>query len=213
MSALFHSIILFWSITSAAQALTIHFDDLDASAGDIDLSGSAYQGYNWTNFSAYYSLSGFDGLNHGIVSADIAAYGGGETSESDHSKPLISTLSANSPFDLTNAYFNAVYYDNLDVIVEGLLDNRVLFSKSLTVSTTSALLVTFDFNGINRLNFWSVQTESTINPFGCRGFKCTQFTIDSLNIQDSSSNATTPEPPLLILLCFGMVLTAIFTRR
>ena len=213
MSGLFNSIILFWSITSAAEALTIHFDDLDASAGDIDLSGSAYQGYNWTNFSAYYSLSGFDGLNHGIVSADIAAYGGGETSESDHSKPLISTLSANSPFDLTNAYFNAVYYDNLDVIVEGLLDNRVLFSKSLTVSTTSALLVTFDFNGINRLNFWSVQTESTINPFGCRGFKCTQFTIDSLNIQDSSSNATTPEPPLLILLCFGMVLTAIFTRR
>ncbi len=213
MSGLFNSIILFWSITSAAEALTIHFDDLDASAGDIDLSGSAYQGYNWTNFSAYYSLSGFDGLNHGIVSADIAAYGGGETSESDHSKPLISTLSANSPFDLTNAYFNAVYYDNLDVIVEGLLDNRVLFSKSLTVSTTSALLVNFDFNGINRLNFWSVQTESTINPFGCRGFKCTQFTIDSLNIQDASSNATTPEPPLLILLCFGMVLTAIFTRR
>jgi hypothetical protein len=213
MSALFHSIILFWSIASAAQALTIHFDDLDASVGDIDLSGSAYQGYNWTNFSAYYSLAGFDGLNHGIVSTDIAVYGGGETSESDHSKPLISTLSANSPFDLTNAYFNAVYYDNLDVIVEGLLDNRVLFIKSVTVSAASALLVNFDFNGINRLNFWAVQTEITVNPFGCTGFKCTQFTMDSLNIRDASSYAIAPEPSLLMLLCFGVVLTAIFTRR
>lgn len=213
MSGLFNSIILFWSITSAAQALTIHFDDLDVSGQDIDLTGSAYQGYNWTNLSAYYSLAGFDGLNHGIVSADIAVYGGGETFSSGYRKPLISTLSANSPFDLTNAYFNAVYYDNLDVIVEGLLDNRVLFSKSVTVSTASALLVTFDFNGINRLNFWAVQTESTVNPFGCTGFNCTQFTVDSLNIQDASSNAATPEPPLLILLCFGMVLTAIFTRR
>ena len=213
MSVLFHSIILFWSIASSAQALTIHFDDLDAAGGDIDLTGSAYRGYVWTNFSAYISLAGFDGFNQGIVSADIAAYGGGETSNSDHSKPLISTLSANSPFDLTSAYFNAVYYENLDVIVEGLLDNRVLFSKSVTVSTTSALLVNFDFNGINRLNFWSVQTESTINPFGCTGFKCTQFAVDNLNIQDASSNATAPEPPLLMLLCFGVVLTAVFDRR
>jgi hypothetical protein len=213
MSAFFHSIILFWSIASAAQALTIHFDDLDASSQDIDLTDSAYQGYVWTNFSAYISLAGFNGFNHGVVSTDIAAYGGGETFSSGYRKPLISTLSANSPFDLTNAYFNAVYYDNLDVIVEGLLDNRVLFSKSVTVSTTSILLVNFDFNGINRLNFWSVQSEITVNPFGCTGFKCTQFTVDSLNIQDASSNATTPEPPLLTLLCFGMVLTAIFTRR
>ena len=213
MSALFHCVILFWSIASSAQALTINFDDIDASDGDTDLSGSAYQGYNWSNFSAYYSLAGFDGLNHGIVSTDIAAYGGGETSENDHSQPLISTLSANNPFDLTNAYFNAVYYDNLDVIVEGLLDNRVLFSKSVTVSTGSALFVNFDFNGINRLNFWAVQTEITVNPFGCTGFKCTQFTLDSVNLLDANSYATTPEPPVLILLCFGMVLTAIFTRR
>jgi hypothetical protein len=213
MSALFHSIILFWSIASAAQALTIHFDDLDASSQDIDLTGSAYHGYVWTNFSAYISLAGFDGFNHGVVSTDIAAYGGGETSNSDQNNALTSTLSANTPFDLTSAYFNAVYYDNLDVIVEGLLDNRVLFSKSVSVSTTSFLLVNFDFNGINRLNFWSVQTESTINPFGCTGFNCTQFTVDNLNIQDASSNATAPEPPLFILLCFGVVLIAAMDRR
>ena len=213
MSTLFHSIILFWSIASAAQALTIHFDDIDASGGDIDLTSSAYQGYVWTNFSTYISLAGLDGFNHGIVSPDNAAYGGGETFSSGYSKPLISALSANSLFGLTNAYFNAVYYDNLDVIVEGSLNSRVLFSKTMTVSTASALLVNFDFIGINRLNFWAVQTESTTNPFGCNGFKCTQFTVDSLSIQDPSTDATVPEPPLLMLLCFGMMLTAIFTRR
>ncbi|NJA06698.1 hypothetical protein HC024_13340 [Methylococcaceae bacterium WWC4] len=35
--------------TPPAQALPLNYDDLNASVGDIDLTGTNYQGYIWSN--------------------------------------------------------------------------------------------------------------------------------------------------------------------
>lgn len=119
-----------WATAMPVSAMSINFDDLDTSGGlDIDLSGTTYLGYAWSNFSAYSAITGQEGFNNGIVSPNNAIYSGGD---------LIGTISSASLFDFSSAYLNAAYYDNLAVTVEGLLNGGVLFSQTITVSTASA---------------------------------------------------------------------------
>ena len=202
MFAIFLSTVLFWTIASSANALTINFDDLDASGGDIDLSGANYQGYTWSNFSAYTSAVGFDGFNNGIVSPNNAAYSGGEIFGTTATTPVVGTLSGASLFDFSSAYLNAAYYDNLAITVEGLLNGAILFSNTVTVSTAGAQLFNFGFSGINELAFFASKTANVSDPFNCGDVNCTQFTIDDLTVQDS----TVPEPPSLLLLSFGWLI-------
>jgi RHS repeat-associated protein len=208
MFAILLSTILFWAIASSANALTINFDDLDASGGDIDLNGTTYQGYTWSNFSAYTFGGGYDGFDAGIISLDNAAYSGGEIFGTGSATPLVGTLSSTSLFDFGSAYLNAAYYDDLDITVEGLLNGVLLFSSKVTVNTTGAQLFNFGFSGINELAFFAGKGANFTDPFGCGDINCTQFTIDDLTVQDSTITppGTVPEPPSLALLSFGLLL-------
>lgn len=204
--AIFLSTILFWSITSSVNAMTVNFDDLDATGGDINLTGSSYQGYNWSNFSVYTSGFSFDGFDAGIASLDNAAFTGGELSNSNGVTPLVGTLSAASLFDFSGAYFNAAYYDNLAITVEGLLNGALLFSNTITVTTAGAQMFNFNFTGIDQLAFYASTTANVSDPFNCGDFNCTQFTIDDLVVKDSNITSTVPEPPTLLLMSFGLLL-------
>src|SRR5689334_3889973 len=90
-------------------AEVINFDDLDATAGDIQLDSiSPYQGFVWNSVSAYTAVPGFPGFNNGIVSPNNAGYSGGEALEG----PIIGKVSSSSPFDFMSAYLGAEWYDN-----------------------------------------------------------------------------------------------------
>ena len=139
--------------TALASAAIVNFDDLDASGGDLGLDSlSPYQGFTWTNFSAYTNVPGFPGFNNGIVSLDNAAYSGGELFGATVT-PVIGKIEANDPFDFVSAYLGSGYYDDLDLTVQGRLDGSLLFTSSLILNTTAPVLINFAFTGIDELDF------------------------------------------------------------
>lgn len=198
MNALVFPVIVFLFAVSnlipPAQALPLNFDDLNASTGDIDLSGSHYQGYSWSNFSAYDTTNSFFGFSNGVVSGTNAVYTGGELNSGSVISPLMGSLISSSLFDVGGAYLAAGYYDGLDVRVEGLLNGSLLFSTTVTVSSTAAHLFTFNFTGIDQLDFFALVTANTSDPYGCGSFNCTQFTVDDLAVQTHNGN-TGAAPP------------------
>ena len=130
---------------------TINFDNIDASAGDVILT--AYQGYNFANFSAYTTVSGFPGFNNGIVSGPNAAY------SSD-----FGSITAATTFDFTGGYFGSGYYDNLNVTIAGLLGGSQLYSQTITVNTEGAQAFSFAFTGIDTLTFTRARPQARPTP-------------------------------------------------
>lgn len=192
--------------TAFASAVIVNFDDLDASGGDLGLDSlSPYQGFTWTNFSAYTNVPGFPGFNNGIVSLDNAAYSGGELFGATVT-PVIGKIEANDPFDFVSAYLGSGYYDDLGLTVQGRLNGSLLFTRSLILNTTAPVLINFAFTGIDELDFFAGTNSSTTDPFQCGTANCTQFTVDSLTFAAASTNPppnTLPEPSSLALLGLG----------
>lgn len=186
------------------QAFSLNFDDLNASGGNINLTGTNYQGYSWSNFIAYDAANQYLylGFSNGVVSGTNAAYSGGELINGSTVLPVVGSISSTGLFDVGTAYLAAGYYDGLDVTIEGLLNGSVLFSKTVTVSSAAAQLFTFNFTGINQLDFFSAVTGNTSDPYGCGGVDCTQFAIDDLALQANNGNpggGTVLEPSSLLL--------------
>ena len=161
------------------------------SAGDVSLDAiSPYQGFNWTNFSAYTSTPGFPGFNNGIVSQPNAASAGGDALGA----PIIGSITAASPFDFGTASIGAGWYDNLDVTVEGRLGGILQFSQTITVDAENIQLFSFAFTGIDELDFFSTVTAATTDPFGCGSSGCSQITFDNIDFSVVGPPPQTPEP-------------------
>jgi hypothetical protein len=206
---LFCWLMLGWSlsITCAAASTVINFDNLDASAGDVELG--SYAGFTWGNFSAYTNTPGVPGYNNGIVSGPNAAYSGGQVFTTSV-MPITGTISSATSFDFLSGYLASGNYDDLDVTVEGLLNGTMLFSKTVTVNTSGATLFDFGFDGIDQVAFYGSTTNATSDPYACGSFNCTQFTVDNLTFAPYSA---TPEPSTSALFGLGSASAFLLFRR
>jgi hypothetical protein len=202
---------LFFMITRSASlhATTVGFDDVDASAGDVILDSlNPYQGYTWTNFSVYTDTPGFPGFNNGIVSAPNAAYTAGD----DFGSPIVSSITAASPFNFLSGYFGSGWYDGLNVTIDGLDSGKQEFSKTITVDTEGTQLVSFDFTDITELDIFSTLTASTTDPYGCGPSGCSQVTLDNLTLTPAPSTSAVPEPSIGFFVGAGALALAAAQR-
>lgn len=197
---------------TSAHAGTITFDDVDASAGDVDISSlNPYQGYSWTNFYITTSTPGFPGFNNGIVSGPNAAYSGGQTYSGGAIVPVVGSLQSTAGlFDFTSADLGSGYYDGLNLTVEGSKSGAVLFDQTVTLGTTGAQLFNFDYTGIDTLSFFASTSASTTDPYQCGSFNCTQFTVDNLTVAPATS---VPTPGTVPLILSGLGALALRARR
>lgn len=183
-----------------AVAAVIHFDELDASVGDIALADRGiYEQLRWSNISVYTKSAGMPGLDRGIVSEANAAYGGGDG--------RVGSIRSSRLFDFDSAAIGSAYYDNLLVTVTGSRDGAVLFTQQVLVGTGGADLVDFGFEDIDTLSFSARVIESTLNPFDNCWPLCTQFTLDDLAL-DIGPVLPVPAPPTMGLLLLGALAAA-----
>ena len=193
-----------------ASAEVVNFDDLNGSAGDVILDSiSPYHGFTWTNVSVYTSTPGFPGFNNGIVSPPNAAFTAGD----NFGSPIVSSITAASPFNFISGYFGSGWYDGLNVTVDGLDKGTQEFSKTITVDTEGAQLFTFDFTAITELDIFSTVTAATTDPYGCGPSGCSQITLDDLTFTPASGPPPpVPEPGTLPFVALGALALAASRR-
>ncbi|MGJ5673761.1 MAG: PEP-CTERM sorting domain-containing protein [Nostochopsis sp.] len=166
--------------TRRAEAVNVTFDDLSGSQNTIY---NGYAGLNWENFYSLDTTSFIpSGYVNGTVSPENVAYSG------FGNPAAISTV--DDIFDFNSTYLTSAWNDDLTVLVEGYtggISGQKKYSQTVVVNTKTPTLFTFDFLGIDYLQF----TSSGGNNAGYDG-NGTHFVIDNLNFNKKSEPV--PEP-------------------
>ena len=144
------SVIILLFLSNSAQAQVITFDDISGSLPDT------YDGFAWHNFALENGANSTiqNGYANGVVSSPNVVY----NYNSGDFGPA--TISSTSPFSLNSASFTGAWDDNL--LVHAVGSGDATYSKYFTVNTNSPSSVTFNWNNLNSLAFYSL--GGTPNP-------------------------------------------------
>jgi hypothetical protein len=182
-----------------AAALTITFDDLADTSGGLGGAPipNGYQGLNWTNwnvlntalFTTNFLGGNPSGALPGTVSPPNVAYNptGGEA-----------ILSSSTPFTFNGADLTALWNDNLQVTVTGLLGGVMEDTITLSPSAAAATLETFNWANIDEVELLAVGGTPHAGYSGAG----TQVLVDNLTVTPTPT--PTPEPSTLAILGAGL---------
>jgi hypothetical protein len=185
------------SLTTAASPVLITFDDITASSGispPFPNVPAGYNGLQWYNFQVLDAVhSPRSGYHDGVVSPNNVAFNnGGEPAN----------FSSSTAFDLDSAYLTAAFNEGLQVEVQGFVGSVLTYDNTYTLSPTAPSLISFDYLGVDEVNFISFGGTPQVG-YGGYG---TQFAMDNLLIN------TTPEPGTMGLLILGATLVGLGGR-
>ena len=121
------------------------FDELSGSGSPVP---NGYGGFNWSNM--YYlnpagSVYAGSGYRNGMVSSPNVAYNayGSAAAVSD------------GVFDFAGAYLTAAWRDGLNITVNGYSGTTLLYTQTVTVNHTGPNWFSFNYYGIDKLEFSS----------------------------------------------------------
>ena len=170
--------------SSSAFSTVLTFDDLTASTGFTQLSGTNYGDLNWSSdfytlYTPGYTTSGYQ---TGTVSGDYAALNG-----------FASDVSISDGFfNFVGAYFTAAWNNGLNIRIQGLSGGSVLYDQTIVVDTTAPFWFDANFTGIDSLTFSS--SGGTSAGFSGSG---THFVMDNFTYTQ------VPTPATLFLMALG----------
>jgi len=147
--------------SSASKVLT--FDDITTNHYGVIRD---YGGLNWYNFHVTKgSKDPGSGYDNGTVSGDYVAY-----------TPWV-RVGSNSRYlmDFKGVYLTAAWHDDLNIKVEGILDEEIEYSQTVVVDTDEPTWFEFNFEHINYLKFTSFGGVQADNVEGSG----TQFVMDN----------------------------------
>lgn len=133
------------SLGTVQGATVINFDDLSPGSSWLVIP-SGYEGLLWNNFGVLDGSSRgvLDGYGHGTVSPRNVVFNlSGDPA----------SIVSGAPFDLNSVYMTSQVGSNEQVRVQGLLGTNVLYDNIYTVNPNAPALVTFNYLGIDHVNF------------------------------------------------------------
>lgn len=184
-AALVASFLALFAMSPMASAVTINFDDVDASSS---FPAPGYQGFEWSgNYGAgSWVISGYNQFSgDNTVSGTKFAWSNGGTD-------LFLSV-ASGQFDFNSMWLRNSRYQR-DVSVKGYLDGLELFSQVVNVDTNYTQ-ATFNFVGIDRLIISNGNADNLL--------------IDDIVV----NQADVPEPASVGLLGLGLLAFAASRKK
>ncbi|HUA17744.1 MAG TPA: PEP-CTERM sorting domain-containing protein [Bryobacteraceae bacterium] len=181
--------------TPSLRADVITFDDLTFSSLDEAIP-NGYSGLNWSNFGVIntadaFSEIGANGYTNGTVSGTNVAFNENGTA----------AAVSDGDFTFNSAYFTAAWNTGLTITVVGKEGGVTVDTTSFVVNTTGPTLETFNWTGIDELDFSSSGgTNAGYNGSG------TQFAMDNMSIN------SVPEPSTLPLVVAALIGAAVLVK-
>ncbi len=187
------------ALAPPARAGLIGFDDFSGGAGILP---NPYQGFVW-NAIGYFPAGSYPGNGYyrALHSGSNVGYSTVDTVSS------FSSL-GNTQFTFTSGYFASAFNDGLTVQVNGLRNGNQLYTQTLVLNTTSQTFATFNYVGIDEVEF-RVISSGTLGhnlPYFGNG---DQFGMDDLDVSFATTTPV-PVPPTGILAAIGAAATAAF---
>lgn len=132
-------------LSTSANAVVIEFDDITKTATAPITDG--YDGFNWGGINVgggtppWWPGSGFE---NGRVSGKYVAWQSGVLQSAI-------SLSGGGVFDFNGAYFTAAWNTGLNITVDGLLNNSLIYSSISSFNTDAPTWFNLNFSGIDKL--------------------------------------------------------------
>jgi hypothetical protein len=137
--------------TNSSAAFGIEFDDLSTptiDGGDAYFIGDIpdnYNGFIWNNIGVVDGITSVgSGYNAGTISPNNVAY-------NEYANP--GSMRSSRPFNLYSAYLTGAWNDGLQVEVQGYASGALVYDNTYTLSSTSATLITFNYLGVDEVDF------------------------------------------------------------
>ena len=131
--------------STSVNAAVIEFDDITTRATATIADG--YDGFNWDGINVgggtppWWPGSGFE---NGRVSGEYVAWQSGGIQSAI-------TLSGGGVFDFNGAYFTSAWNTGLNITVDGLFNNSVIYSSISSFNTDGPTWFNLNFSGIDTL--------------------------------------------------------------
>lgn len=190
-------LMLVLSTSVIAAPVTLTFDDIGNPDGAFIPDG--YGGLDWTNMRALDGSTrvATSGYHNGRVSGDWVAYNSGGSAAS----------ASNGPFTFVSAYLTAAWNTGLNIRLDGFTGAALTHTQTVVVDTDAPTLFTFNWSGIDAVQFTSFGGVDAANDGGAG----THFALDNLTI-DAVSTAV-PEPTSMALFGLTALGMGVATRR
>jgi hypothetical protein len=136
---------------AVAHADLINFAGLTTTSPEAPIP-NGYAGFTWNNLNALNTQTDANVLPSGYARADV-----------DSQSPNVAfnvfgqpaSMTSSTPFSFYGAFFTAAWRDNLKVDVSGYRDGVLLYDKKFRIDSTGYSFESFDFEGIDTLDFSS----------------------------------------------------------
>ncbi len=134
-----------------ARADLINFAGLTSKSPEAIIP-NGYDGFTWSNFNALNTKTDVNVLPSGYGHADTDSHSP-NVAFNVFGQPA--SITRNAPFSFYGGFFTAAWRDDLSIDVSGYRNGVLLYDKQFQVNSSAYTFESFDFTGIDTLDFSS----------------------------------------------------------